>query len=441
MASSGFATPSLNWSSPNLPEAFRSFRQYSTLIFDGPFANKTEKEKVTYLLLWIGSHGRDIYDGWTWNTPEEKFRLQIVLERFQRHIEPQVNSYLARYTFHQCRQAADESVDEFIARCRVIAAKCKFTDLMETNIRLTEQLIVGTKHVQVQEKLLEKGDALASLEAAMDIARTFEATKAHVAQLQATGPLQVHAVASKRTSSSRPPCSRCGTSHGSKWEACPAHGQKCHACGRRGHYAQFCRTGSSPTSASSRTNAARRPKSYGRKNGTSAERNVSSVDAVAEDFATLTFEVVEISDISTENIITAQVQFNLDDGRVANLRGKVDTGAQGNLLPIRLFRQMFPERVDKTGRPRDGTLKPSTVVLKAYGGTNIPHLGECVIDCCLEDKRCGARFFVTDTTGPALFGLPLIKGLNLLDTQKDIDNVTSTSAKQPLNKAAVLAEF
>ena len=117
---------------------------------------------------------------------------------------------------------------------------------------------------------------------------------------------------------------------------------------------------------------------------------------MAEDFATLTFEVVEISNILTENIITAQVQFNLDDGRVANLRGKVDTGAQGNILPIRLFRQMFPERVDKTGRPRDGTLRPSTVILKAYGETNIPHLGECVIDCCLEDKRCGARFFVTD---------------------------------------------
>ena len=50
----------------------------------------------------------------------------------------------------------------------------------------TKQLIVGTKHIEVQEKLLEKGDALASLEAAMDIARTFQATKAHVAQLQAT---------------------------------------------------------------------------------------------------------------------------------------------------------------------------------------------------------------------------------------------------------------
>ena len=150
----------------------------------------------------------------------------------------------------------------------------------------------------------------------------------------------------------------------------------------------------------------------------SAERDVSSVDTVAKDFATLTFEVVESSDTSTENNITAQVQFNLDDGRVANLRGKVDTGAQGKILPIRLFRQMFPERVDKTGRPRDGMLKPSSVVLKAYGG-----------------------FFVTETTEPALFGLPLIKGLNLLGSQKDVDNVTSTSTKQPLNKVAVLAEF
>ena len=103
--------------------------------------------------------------------------MDAVFNRFEKHIEPQVNSYLARFHFHQCRQAVEESVDEFIARCRVLAAKCKFADQLETNTRLTEQLIVGTKHVQVQEKLLEKGDGLASLDAAMDIARTFEATK------------------------------------------------------------------------------------------------------------------------------------------------------------------------------------------------------------------------------------------------------------------------
>ena len=98
----------------------------------------------------------------------------------------EVNSYLAGYNFHRARQTQDESVDEFISRCRVLAAKCKFADILEVNTRLIEQLIVGTKHVAVQEKLLEKGDALANLDAALDIARTYEATKAHVAQLQAT---------------------------------------------------------------------------------------------------------------------------------------------------------------------------------------------------------------------------------------------------------------
>ena len=137
MATSGFAPPSLSWSSTNLPEAYRSFRQYTTLIFDGPFANKTEKEKVTYLLIWIGSHGRDIYEGWTWNSPDDKFKLKLVLDKFQQHIEPQVNSYLARYNFHKSRQTADESVDEFVARLRVLAAKCKFADVGETHVRLT----------------------------------------------------------------------------------------------------------------------------------------------------------------------------------------------------------------------------------------------------------------------------------------------------------------
>ena len=50
-------------------------------------------------------------------------------------------------------------MDEFVARLRVLAAKCKFADVGETHVRLIEQIIVGTKHVAVQEKLLEKGDS------------------------------------------------------------------------------------------------------------------------------------------------------------------------------------------------------------------------------------------------------------------------------------------
>ena len=101
-----------------LPELTRSVSIFSSVFYPNlrwAFCQQNGKGKGYLLAVMDWESRRDIYDGWTWNTPEEKFRLQIVLERFQRHIEPQVNSYLARYTFHQCRQAADESVDEFIA--------------------------------------------------------------------------------------------------------------------------------------------------------------------------------------------------------------------------------------------------------------------------------------------------------------------------------------
>ena len=123
-------TPSLDWTSTNLPDAHHSFEQYCFLIFEGPFTAKTENEKVTYLLLWIGRHGRDVHNGWTWTDEADKYKVAEVFKHFREHIEPKVNSYLARYNFHQCRQTAEESVDEFMARFHVLAAKCKFADVL-----------------------------------------------------------------------------------------------------------------------------------------------------------------------------------------------------------------------------------------------------------------------------------------------------------------------
>ena len=109
------------------------------------------------------------------------------MEKFSDHIEPTVNAYLARFQLSQLKQHFDEAVDDFFARCRVAAAKCKFTDIVEMNTRLIEQLIIGTQHDYVRGKLLEKGHGLASLDEAKDIAKTFETTKAHAAQFQSYG--------------------------------------------------------------------------------------------------------------------------------------------------------------------------------------------------------------------------------------------------------------
>ena len=41
------------------------------------------------------------------------------------------------------------------------------------------------------------------------------------------------------------------------------------------------------------------------------------------------------------------------------LKAKMDTGAQGNILPLRIFRHMFPHQLDECGFPRpDATTPP-----------------------------------------------------------------------------------
>ena len=156
----GFATPSLNWEAPDLPNAFRSFRQYCNLIFEGPYSTKSKREKVTFLLLCIGRHGIDLYNSWTWNSPEDKHKLDAVSKKFSDHIALKFNVYLARFKLSQLKQHSAEAVDEFIARCRVAAAECKFADIVEMNTRIIEQLIIGTQHDYVRGKLWRRETAL-----------------------------------------------------------------------------------------------------------------------------------------------------------------------------------------------------------------------------------------------------------------------------------------
>ena len=114
-----------------------------------------------------------------------------------------------------------------------MAGKCKFTCEDEVNIRLTEQLIIGTVHTAVQEKLLEIGGKLNSLDKAINIAQTCESTKTQLAQMQgarqeASNSGQIHVIMSKKSTrkTPEPACQRCGKQHECRKEACPAHQQK-----------------------------------------------------------------------------------------------------------------------------------------------------------------------------------------------------------------------
>ena len=84
------------------------------------------------------------------------------------------------------------------------------------------------------------------------------------------------------------------------------------------------------------------------------------------------------------------------------LKMKVDTGAQGNILPLRIYRNMFPEHEDDNGLPTGTT--PTQTKLNAYNGT--PQHRVRSIKCSYGDKETNARFYVADVNGSAICCLP-----------------------------------
>lgn len=74
----------------------------------------------------------------------------------------------------QLRQKNDEFGDVSLTRCRNQTTRCRFRD--KSDERLIEQLIVWAKHKKVRERLLEKDEQL-TLDKAIDIAKTYEATQ------------------------------------------------------------------------------------------------------------------------------------------------------------------------------------------------------------------------------------------------------------------------
>ena len=66
---------------------------------------------------------------------------------------------------------------------------------------------------------------------------------------------------------------------------------------------------------------------------------------------------------------------------IADIQVKVYTGAQGNTLPLRMFHQLYSEKIDKPRVPKLDVGKDRRITLTAYGGRILPHYGMVTLHC------------------------------------------------------------
>ncbi|MCG7878659.1 MAG: hypothetical protein JAY78_20305, partial [Candidatus Thiodiazotropha taylori] len=154
----------------NLLEAFKKFRQHAELVFAGALKEKDEEVHVTYLLLWVGEKGREIYNTLTLTDAQRK-KVKDICEAFQKHVQPKSNPVFARYKFNNEVQG-ENSVEQFITRLKVLAKDCSFGETyIEDMIR--DRLVFGIKSQKMREKLLTVGEDL-TLARAVQICQSYE---------------------------------------------------------------------------------------------------------------------------------------------------------------------------------------------------------------------------------------------------------------------------
>ena len=100
-------------------------------MFKSVLKDTDDEEKVSYILLWSGEKGLDVYNSWTFTKEDDRKKPAVLLEKFENQLEPKTSHRIHRYTLQGMRQEPDEPVDDFISRIKNLAAKCQFRDNAE----------------------------------------------------------------------------------------------------------------------------------------------------------------------------------------------------------------------------------------------------------------------------------------------------------------------
>lgn len=423
MDTSGVPMPTMNWEATNLPEAWRKFQQHAELMFSGPLKKKGEDEKCSYLLLWVGEKGRDIFNTWSLSADEAKV-LKSYYDRFTAYVEPKANVIFARYKFHEKIQGDREPFEHFVTDLRLLAKDCNYANSDEM---IRDRIVFGIHSPKVREKLLNAGSEL-TLEKAIDIARSHELAQAQLKTISnSMSTSREHAVHSvfrnmpqgavskqhkakhtrkysenlqHRNATSVHPkgCGYCGNNFHVNRSQCPARGKVCKICGKLNHFAKVCHSNSEKTVHA-------------------ISKGIS--DQTEESDDELFIDSVTQGEQSSE---TEQAFVNIKVGpKQLEIRFKLDTGSAANVIPIHEYAKLSTHC----------TLQQTSRLLIGYGGEHLLVKGKCDLKCKHRDIEMIMTFYVVDTVAPPVIGL---KGCIDFGLIKLVLSVTQTQMETPVLK-------
>ena len=165
-----YKSPEMVWTSQDLSHEWRRFYRQASCILDGLLHDKEENVKVSYLKMWVGDKGLDVFEGFQFAKPEHAAKLAVVVKKYKEYCSLRKNHIMAALKFNERQQAEGESFDSFVTDLKILVKDCGYQE--EERI-VCDAIVFRCKHSKVREKCLDWADEL-TLEKAVKIGRTHE---------------------------------------------------------------------------------------------------------------------------------------------------------------------------------------------------------------------------------------------------------------------------
>ena len=424
----------------NIAENWRRWKTKAKLYMEaiGAAAKPAAQQAAIFLHI-IGDEALDVYNGFTFGASEDKRDLKTLKAKFKAYCIPKQNITFERYKFFKRNQREAEPIDSYVTDLRCLAKTCEFATLHDGLVR--DRIVCGITSDTVRERLLRESDL--TLAKCIDFCRAAEISKEQVKEIRDTGDgagngeKAVHVLKAGR---GRPPqfpsktgsrdqfydnpgpranrgmrtCKYCGKQHPPR--RCSAYGKRCTRCNKWNHDSSVCRSNPVHTIEAQEYEAEQFQDWEG------SEQYYQEQETTQPGRDLFLGELLMASLQDTDDKWQASIPI---EGKY--IKFKLDTGAQANVLPHKLYDKLF----SKT------KLQNTQAILTAFGNKHIKPRGKVSLACKLANKHHTLDFYVTEAAGIPILGHKACEQLNLVERV----NINSITTPEPLTKQNLMCQY
>lgn len=363
--------------------------------------------KRACLLSWIGGESLDLLKKFYGDKVAQE-QFNNLIKKLTEHFEKKPHMLASRFKFYRTFMQPNQTYSEWIAELRGRAKECNFicerNDCGESyeDSKIRDMLILYTPHDRVRSTALQKENP--TLDEVLQIAQLYEETTKTCIELKGENQKNVEevnatyrqtrragAISKSRGGSttggreSIKSCPGCGVNH--QRSQCFHYKNKslCRKCKKTGHISAVCLSSKTEANQYPRSSQSPIQKHDGHRNNNN--ENVNSI----KQFETVSaVDVLDASVLNTKIIcgnVTSEKLFVDVSVNGEILQFQVDTGASCSLIGL--------EGYHRLNKP---PCKPTTKILKAYGGVILPLKGIISVNVAFSSRNENLTLMVVNST-------------------------------------------